>query len=374
MSTGTTAGGLTIGLHGLTLRLESRVTAFLDYVATAMQPFIVEPTPQPDILSRLEWVNEAPSSSLQATFGVTDWQARPDRDLYLAGDTAYWLRIEDFAPLKLAISRRRDGLALTGRYYFHLGRTQRLEWLRWLRHRGRLERLQRKRFSTLLYYLVYHPLLWMLERREGWHPLHAASVTYGDGAIVLTGFPGCGKSTLAVSMLSDPAVSMLSDNLVLYNRKHVLACPELLLLDASSLERIGSARSRLQGTGEMRVFERDAFRPDRYELGPRRPRAFFHVGAAKETRVEPMSGAQALARILAGNTMAKEVRRVQIMSEVVDLVAGATAPDAREALRELLADVPVFALWVGRDADLPALAAEAITGSGLGVQEVASQP
>src|SRR2546425_522584 len=80
-----------------------------------------------------------------------------------------------------------------GRYFFHLAASTSAESIQRLRHRSQIETMKGRRFSTLLYYLFYHPLLWWLSRGAGWHVLHAGAVSTPVGAVVLAGMPGCGK-------------------------------------------------------------------------------------------------------------------------------------------------------------------------------------
>ena len=154
--------GVPIGLHGVRLRLSSSLPLFTDYVSQTMQPYLVGDDGSAQIESRLELIDSPPARDLESAFAGAQWQSRPDRDLYLDGDRLYWLRIDDFTDLHLT-ARFGDGrMAVGGRYYFQIGRDPKTEWLRRLRHRGNLEVLQARRFSTLLYYLVYHPILWRL--------------------------------------------------------------------------------------------------------------------------------------------------------------------------------------------------------------------
>ncbi len=343
---------LAVSLHGVRLLLESDSAEFVDYVASVMSPYVVSDSAPPAIRSRLLWVDSPPQDSLEETFSVSQWDRRPDRDLYIVGDNAaYWLRIDDFADLKLAVESRPGELGVTGHYHFQVGRNRRTEALQRLRYRNRMVELRARRFSTILYYMVYHPILWWLSRYQAWHVLHGGAVSDGRRTVLFTGMPGCGKSTLVVAMLSAEPWAMLSDNLVLHDGKRVRACPEVLLLDPRSLARVGPAAKRLMPTGESRVFGRDAYRPDRSLLEALEPTVIFNVGRAHKTELVALDDATAAARLIAGNTMAKEVRRVGIMGEVIDLVAATTAPDGLDAVRRLVASVPCYDLWVEEKGD-----------------------
>jgi hypothetical protein len=350
--TGRGIEALTLTLHGVTLSLETDDAAFAAYVSAAMRPYLYPSgAGGSKIVAELEIIDAARPSGLQQAFPEAGWSRRPDRDLYMDGNTAYWLRIDDFLDLQLRVAYEGGRLVLAGRYYFSIGSGGGLEWLRRLRHRGRLDALRAHRFSTLLYYMVYYPILWWLGRFEGWGQLHAGAVVSEAGAVLAAGMPGCGKSTLTVAMSCRQGWEMMSDNLVLFNDRSLLACPELLLLDPASIERIGAAASALEATGETRVFGRDAYRPARVHLDPAPLRAVLVVGRGKATEIIRIDEAECVRRILAGNLMAKELRRSAIMAGVMDLVAATAAECPQRRLERLVAGLPCFALWVGPDDD-----------------------
>jgi hypothetical protein len=360
MTRATDPPSVVLELHGVRLRLTSTLPQFADYVAATMQPYVVTTDGPVDVESRLDWIDAPPARSLEAAFSGASWQRRPDRDLYLDGERLYWLRIDDFTDLHLSAAWTDGSLSVGGRYYFQIGRSPKMEWIRRLRHRGNLETLRARRFSTLLYYLVYHPILWRLGRFDGWSVVHGGAVDTPDGALVFLGMPGCGKSTLSVGLLADPQRTMLSDNIVLFNRDHVLACPEVLLLDSTSLERAAAGAARLVRTGERRVYDREAYRPDTVKMEPCRPRAFFCVERAQTTKLEKIAVDECARFARAGNRLAKEVRRIAINSEVYDLLAATSAPDAGADLEQLLKTAPCYRLAVGQGDSLENVIASTI--------------
>ncbi len=346
---------LRLALHGVRLDLYSDSTLFRDYASSVFKRLLVEDSSPPDLLSRLTWCEGKPPRSPREVFGLADWERQPDRDLYLKGGQAWWMRIDDFANLKLHVDASDIPTSLEGKYYFRLGDRKGVEWLRRLRYRRRLDALMSHRFSTLAYYLFYHPVLWRLSRQQGWHVLHGGAVRTPSGTALLTGMPGCGKSTLAVSMLGVDGSAMLSDNLLLYNASQVLACPETVLLDSHSLALAGSGAQKLVATGEGRVFARDGYVPAEIEMNPCEPAAIFSVERGSHTLLERFDASACVERMFAGNTMAQEVRRIGIMGEVLDLAAKTSAPDARADAEQLASRVPCFRLQIGPEEKLEEL-------------------
>lgn len=349
-------------LHGVRVRLESELPAFTEYARAALEPWVIADEGRFDIRSRLQWRDGLPPGKAEGGEGGFDkmvWNRRPDRDLLLGAKGAQWLRIDDFNDLQMELAMRDDTVELTGRYFFHLAAGGG-ETLQRLRHRSRLDEMRGRRFSTLLYYLFYHPLLWWLSRGAGWHVLHGAAVSTPIGAVVLAGMPGCGKSTLSVAMLADPRHRMLSDNLVLHDGTNVMACPELLLLDETSRRLLGGVLSKLTPTGEQRVYAREAHRVADVEMSSRPVLAVVHVERASEFSLLPLDPRESAARLRAANTMAKEVRRIGIMNEVLDVVTGARRYDEATAADRLAEAAPSFALHVPPVSDLVAFARDRV--------------
>jgi len=340
---------LAVELHGVSLTLCSSESDFLAYASRALATLAREGVGRPQIVSQLEWVDDTPPRDLRGAFRTNEWDRQLDRDLYVAAHTAYWLRIDDFADLRMQLTWSEGRLEVIGRYYSHIGKSRRWESLRRLRHWHRLGELRARRFSTLVYYLVFHPLLWWLSRFEGWHVAHAAAVAENGRAHVFAGLPGCGKSTLAVGALSLPGVEMLSDNLLLTDGVRVRACPELMLLDERSVARVGSARDRLAKVGDRRVFERDSYRPEWTRMDALEPQTLNFVYRSSRGEKRPIESALAAERIEAGNLMAKEVRRCRMMAQVLDLLAQTRTPDERPVLVSLARQAPCFEVGIEHD-------------------------
>ena len=141
MTSGASNAPVGLTLHGVTLQVSSELDAFSAYVAETMRPFLGALTPPVRVESRLEWVEGAPERDLETAFGVNAWDRRPDRDLYVAGSSVYWLRIDDFEDLQLAARWSENCLFIRARYHFRIGKG-RGESLRKLRYRGRMDALR----------------------------------------------------------------------------------------------------------------------------------------------------------------------------------------------------------------------------------------
>ncbi len=87
-------------------------------------------------------------------------------------------------------------------------------------------------WEQLSFYGLLFPALLAAERR-GRFPLHAGAVARDGRALVLSGLPGCGKSTVAAA-LERRGWTLASDNLVTVSAEEVWPLPEPVRLDAGS--------------------------------------------------------------------------------------------------------------------------------------------
>lgn len=344
---------LCVDLHGVSLELHADSPEFLAHALRALTPLVpLRPRPA-QIIARLEWVDAPVTPDIDAAFPGACWDRRYDRDLYAGNGDVYWLRIDDFLELQMKVSWDAGRLNIEGRYHFQVGKDPKWERLRRWRHRRALPALRARRFSTLLYYLVYHPLLWWLSRFDGWHVLHAGAVSSDGKAHVFAGLPGCGKSTLAVGSLAVPGFQMMSDNLLLTDGVHVRACPEELLLDSASTARVGNATDHLLKTGGRRVYARDTYRCDHTNLEALVPHAIHIVGRGRHAESRRIDPEVACARIEGANALAKEVRRCRMMGYVLDLAAGTPPPNEHQIIASLTSKSHCFETFLSADESLP---------------------
>jgi hypothetical protein len=109
-------------------------------------------------------------------------------------------------------------------------------------------------WEQLSFYGLLFPALLAAERR-GRFPLHAGAVARDDRALVLSGLPGCGKSTMAAA-LERRGWTLASDNMVTVSAEEVWPLPEPVRLDAGSRALAGVG----EGDGAAATYGRTARR------------------------------------------------------------------------------------------------------------------
>lgn len=313
---------VSIAIHGVQVNFHSNLESLNGFAKSHFAETDSESLPAESIIdSRLEWIEGAPARKPhgEPTPGKT-WL---DRDIEISDGQLAWSRIDDFLDLHLRFFAEENPLRLVGQHFFFLDRGAMRDQIKRKWHRKRLPTLRKKRFSTILYYMIYYPSFWRLEQR-GLLPLHAAAVDVAGKGMVFCGLPGSGKSTLSVAALSLPGARLLSDNIIFYDKQSVYSCPEPVLVDDRSVELIGASSSLLQPLGGRHVFDRSWCHVGRERLTQRtQPRIFFFVGLGADTVVRPLSAEAAYERFTSANWIAKELRRYLVYRSVLTL-SGAT--------------------------------------------------
>ena len=105
-----------------------------------------------------------------------------------------------------------------------------------------LNKAEEEKFFAVTYHLVYYPLFWYYERFLSTHILHSSCIAYNGQGVLLCGLEGIGKTSLSLSLLQDPGVSFISDNLVFFDAHNVYPCFELMRLHKSDHTRFLKGR------------------------------------------------------------------------------------------------------------------------------------
>lgn len=200
---------LTLSLHEVGLELRSDNPRFLDYAGHYLRDLVVPTMDRAHVIVHLAWGQ----SIVSATDG--QWE-RLGRRLLRDEKRIVQTEVLALPGLQLSVATTGDGLEIEAGFRFPSRRSRLIYVLQGRAGEARL-------FITLIYFLVYFPLFWYLERERGWYLLHAGAVAHPHGGIVLAGLPGVGKSTFTLALLADPAVRLLSDNLVFHDGEQVYA-------------------------------------------------------------------------------------------------------------------------------------------------------
>ena len=351
--------GLHFDLHGLSLSLEAADENLWDFMR---EQFEAEEGPNAEavigIRAAWRYGGEGERLALRSTPGGPG-EERLGRGLSVARDAdgeprVLWTRVPDFPELEMAFridGERYSRLSVTANCtYVPRGLGRKLEYMR----QGRADRKRNRLFFKLMYFLVYYPMAWMLERNRGWGLLHASAVVLPSGrTVVLSGLGGVGKSTLGLALLSRPGARLVSDNLMFHDEERIYACPEPVRLDAEALEGMGAGMAP-----ERTGLPATAHPKPTYRVGPARravtgrPSALCFLRFAPKPDLIDVAPSRAAQMLSAVSDLAREIKDYRPCSALLTLLAaerGGPPPQPRADLECLLRGTPCSIVHIGEE-------------------------
>jgi hypothetical protein len=334
-------GSLALTLHDATLRLETDHALFLTYARRYLADLPSAADAAPNVVVNLHW------DAVPARLGEGTEVFRWGRRVLQADRRILQTEIVHLPGLQLEAHWSDQKLVIDA-YYRPTSRLERLaHWL------GReIPPL----FTILIYYLVYFPLIHYLEQTRGWHLLHAGAVTRPDGAWLLAGLPGSGKSTFTVGLLAHPQAKLLSENLLLFDAHQLYAFPEPIhLSQTSQLLLPADARQRVTNTGrDFSHGRQDFWLPPEARAWQTQPKALFFLALTSQTECRPIPTDVALNRLLAFDRLAKEIDAYAQFAASLELVAPQPGRIYHHhlALESLVSSLNCYELYLQQGADL----------------------
>lgn len=347
-----TPGPVRVELGGVGIEFSTDNAALTEYAARHLEP-LANAAAVPSIRARLQWHEGNPSGPREQRIPELASMERLDRDLYRGGDVVRWFRIDELPDLELRFAWDGQNLQVDGTFHYRLSKDAKRDFLKRLVYKRRLPGLRQRRFTTLLYYLVYYPAFWWLERQHGFHPIHAAGFELDDRLIVLPGPSGVGKSTLSAGMAAFPGGRFLSDTFLLHRGAEVLPVREPLLVDSWSRQWMGEGATALQPIDWRYCLDRGGFHFDPQRISPGGTADLVVFPHRSPTPgLQELSPRQAHARISSADFLINDLRRYWAYAAVLETFDPSLLVEAREeSLRQLTAAVPCYDLGLTRELD-----------------------
>src|SRR6266508_3667717 len=345
---------LGVRIHGINLTLQVNNPRLIDYARDHLGSLIVAPVEVPDLLVRCHWRD-----------GEWDPEGNPfptDGPLHVVGnrmlgssDELVWLDTLRMKGLQLRFRRREGRFVFDVAYRFHA-------------KEGKVSSLlayEHKKYFSLMRYLVYHPLIWYLERSRGWTLLHASALDSVEGGIIIGGLAGVGKSTTCVALTQRPGITLVSENLLLTDGEYIYSCYEPIRLDQGSLAALGEG---LTGLTRMpfpeEAKEKWLFRPTDDDLPERvKPAVLFLPRFAPRRYLRQLAPDLAAEKVIAINGLVRELDDYNWYASALNMTWPRTGQAAQRVavLGQLCRTVLCFELGIDRSAGVEAVVEDILT-------------
>jgi hypothetical protein len=330
-------GALSLTIHKTRLTLESNSEDFITYARGHLAMLLSPPVETPDVHVRLHWGQQL----ISARSPIDDYH-RLSRRLLLGKDEIVQTEILLLPGLQLRTSLAGANVSVDAAFR---PPSRRMRLLMRLGGKASQDRI----YAALIYYLVYFPLLWHIERTRQWYPLHASAVAWPQGAVVLAGLGGVGKSTLTLAFLSDPHARLLSENVIIHDQERVYAFPEPIHLDERSRKMLSRLNGRLKPTDRAYSHNRQSYEvPISDRVQSAKPRLFCTLRQGKKLNLRSMSAEETLEFTLSSNVLARELDEYAQQAAVLNLLSPIACSFQRriEALQQFLNQMPCYELVV----------------------------
>lgn len=331
---------LEVSLHQARLTLTTGRNDFLSFTRSYLAPLLDLSGAVPNIEVTLVWDTMLPA---EGQAGLEQLGRR----LWAAPHHLRHTEIWQAPGLQMDVEWEGAALVVHAAYAWP---SRRARWLTRLSESAR-ERL----FVLLIYYLVYFPCAWWLERELSWTILHASALSTGEGGLIFSGLPGCGKSSFTLAALNVLEWRILSDNLLFTDGARIFACPEPVHVDARTRALVGDLAGRVRPTGRRFSHRRQDYEvvPEALQLSAA-PRAlgFLHVG--RETAIQPVDQLSAARRLMANDCLAKELMAYQESAAAMHQIWLSVGNYERrwENVAALAQSVPCYDVTVARDGNV----------------------
>jgi hypothetical protein len=341
---------IAIRLHGITLELRSDSEALLGYVAAAMRDAVVAPGAAADVDVVARW--DDGDDALAPELAPVDVRLDPVRDR------------------DLALGFTRD--AATGRFRFDVRYRYRPSAKKLVKHP---DHLHRKLFEMLRWVALF-PIAWTLERRRSWVLLHGAAVARDGAAVVLLGAGGAGKTTTALALAARRGMTVLGENLLLWDGAAIHGIGEPARAERSTVALVDPVTAGLAladapgGSGKL------MYRLDPSSLvAAARPRVLVLLDEQAPPAPRRLPSDEAHERLLAAHRLTTEIQDYDAYAAALDFAW--PTPGHTEAMRtrlgRLFRNTPTFVMGIDRSAGIDAAVAHVLDAAPR-AQEIAWTP
>ena len=216
-------------IHGIKIVITNDISLLDEYITSTLQSFVKEKqsTDNPDIIVN---VSRKKGATLIAEEDKNQY-VKIARNLYLGNNFLIWTP-EPWFEYKLTLEENKVVIkTLIGDDNLSFNTKNNLKYLYNIVYRADLAL---ERYAYIMRFLIHFPLFWLLRKNKNIELMHASAIAKNNKAMILAGFDGVGKSTLAAYLCTRKGFTFLTDNFLVFDSKYVYSFPELIRLDSNS--------------------------------------------------------------------------------------------------------------------------------------------
>jgi hypothetical protein len=199
----------------------------------------------------------------------------------------------------------------------------------------------------LLYYIIFIPFFYYLERFRSLFLLHASAIKYYEKGVILSGLGGIGKSTFSLGTLLLKGCSFISDNLIFYDYNKIYSCPEPIALDTRSIAMLKNITNflipnKLNYSHGRMLYQ---IKPEALSLEAM-PKYLFWLQRGAKNKIISIDKETCIHALLNINLLANEIREYYMLASAFDLAfpCSLSATSYFERLSSLLSNVDCYVL------------------------------
>jgi len=318
--------------HEHIIQIKTEDSTLIHFIESYFKPIIQQDAPNAHIEVFFEKTDLVSFNKIASLKIDSQKYQKISRQIIQSGSSIILKEINQFPGLKLIFNLENKKLKIYGYYISSNGLINQLK--------SRLFKKQAdlKLNLYLKYFLVLFPAIWYNENFKDRFLLHASAISIKNKVILFPGLGGVGKSTLTLASLAYENVSFISDNLVLSDGSSVYPVYEAIALDSRSLTLIGEALKKLEKLNIPMSHNRQFYRVKGSTMEQGNVQAMFFVKFCDRFKISALNSDQALSRLIAINTIAREVAAYNDLSATLNLAEDNRIPFNKSSTFKSLVD------------------------------------
>jgi hypothetical protein len=334
--------GIGVRMHGVRLNLRCDNARQLAYTADLLGEHACEPWSRADLEVEGRWLTASPGDDARApVFDVSGLDAYGKR-MHVGEDVLVWTDTFRDKDLQLRFTRRGQVLHCDVAYWFRPS----------IKKTAKYADYEQKKYFDLVRYLVFFPIAWHLRRTRGWEMIHASAVASDQGAVLIAGPGGAGKTTTSIALVARAGMTLLTENLVFSDGQHVYPVCEPIRLTAESLRLLGESAEELRGYAAAGGLKHKTMFVPPIDPEPAgvRPEIVFLARFSSPGFARSIPPPVARELIRATNVLTLELNDFYWYAAALDLLWPPVAAARAEPLERLTATTPCYSLGIDRAA------------------------